>query len=1003
MPSGARGAGTYEQPNNCLGIIMPSSLNLDPRLTLRRPLAWIPTAPWDSKLAALVIAALGGLGHGMAEAQQAPSASAGPELQEIVVTGSLIKRTDTETPSPVQVITAEDLKNSGYTNVSDVLRTLSANGSGTLNQGFGQAFAAGGSGIALRGLSVGDTLTLIDGQRMVSYPLSDDGERSFVDVTAIPINAVEGIDVVKDGASALYGADAIAGVVNVKLKKSYVGSEFTVEGGTTQYGDGTTEHASGIWGMGDLANDGYNVYVALDWHHQDKILGANRDGAFTTTNWSALPGGINTQPGAVGVLGNASGLAYPDSVSGYLVNPLTASGQPYAFLPGCDQASQNANKCTFAFPGIIQSPTTQINVLSKFTKSLADDWTATVTGSVFDSSAQQIAATSFGHAFSNTGQESGSIVNITGGPGTLFGTKVYPVLSLPATSSLNPFGTAANLVYSFPDIGPYQVDVDTLTYRLFGDVNGKEFGWDLHGDVGVMYSSMTQKIFGEIVPSLAQADLNSGAYVPGVSTDGQALFAPEMSDHPSSTLGVVDLTGQRDLFDMPGGPLTVAVGGQYIHKALNAQAPPSVTSGYQEGVILFAVGSQDDEAGFIELGGKPIRQLEVDLSGRYDHYDTYGGSATPRIGLKFTPVDQFAIRGTWGKGFRAPSIAEAGTAGLAFGQGNTNDPVLCPGGVANVKGTFNALCSYPAVGVAASNPDLKAVTSTNATFGVIFEPLKALSVSVDWYHIELKNDIISASSAGGFYTDAIALVRGPPAKLLECTATTTGGTPCPTVSVLTPVGYPSYTVVPYVNAGSTKTSGYDMDLKSQFDVGEFGRLKAELNYTYIAQYELIANDTIFDLAGTHGPQSISGDTGNPRSRAVASLTWDMGPFSSTISVNYQSSFSIVDPSSGYNTCLQALQGRSPSAYGSAISSGVTTLPSQWYPYCSVGHFTSANLYASYAANDHLQLHGSITNLFGSVPPVDLQTYGGGAELAYTTLDQDGAVGRFFLAGATYKF
>ena len=287
-------------------------------------------------------------------------------MQEVVVTGSLIKRTDTETPSPVQIITDQDLKNSGYTNVVDVLRNLSANGSGTLNQGFGQAFAAGASGIALRGLSVGDTLTLIDGERMVSYPLSDDGERAFVDVTAIPFNAVESIEVLKDNASAVYGADAIAGVVNVKLKKTYVGSEVTMEMGTTQYGDGTTEHGAGIFGIGDLSSDGYNFYVALDWHHQDAILGANRNGAFTTTNWSSLPGGLNTQPGAIG----ASSLTYPDSVTGYLINPNTPSGTPYAFLPGCDQASQNADKCTFAFPGRIQSPSTQINLLSKFTKAL---------------------------------------------------------------------------------------------------------------------------------------------------------------------------------------------------------------------------------------------------------------------------------------------------------------------------------------------------------------------------------------------------------------------------------------------------------------------------------------------------------------------------------------------------------------------------------------------------------------------------------------------------------
>jgi iron complex outermembrane receptor protein len=928
-------------------------------------------------------------------AQQGPP-SQSPELTEIVVTGSLIKRTDVETPSPVQVISAVDLKDLGYTNVSDVLRNLSANGSGALSQGFGQAFAAGGTGIALRGLSVGDTLTLIDGARMVAYPLSDDGERAFVDVSAIPINAVDSVEVLKDGASAVYGAEAMAGVVNIKLKKSYVGAEFTAEGGTTQHGDGTTEHANGIWGMGDLSSDGYNFYVALDWHHVDAILGANRDDAFATTNWSSLPGGQNTQPGAIG----ASALTYPDSVSGYLVNPTT--GNVSGFLPGCDQNSQNADKCTFAFPGRIQSPATQINLLSRFTKALWGDWTATITGSVFDSSAQQVAATSFGHAFSNTGQEQGSIVNITGAPGQLIGTSVYPVISLPATSPLNTTGATQNLVYSFPDVGPYQVDVDTITYRLFSDLHGTAAGWDLDGSVGIMYASMTQKIWGNLIPSLAQADINSGAYVPGVSTNGQALFAPEISDHPSSTLGVADVHGSHELFDMWGGPLTAVLGGQYIHKALNATNPPSVSSGYQEGVIAYAVGSQDDTAAFLELGGKILPQLEVIADGRYDHYDTYGGSATPKLSIKYTPIEQVAVRGTWGKGFRAPSIAESGTSGLAFGQGNVYDPALCPGGVANVKGTFNALCAYPAVGVETANPNLKAVTSTNATFGFIFEPIRQVSVSVDWYRIDLKNDIISASSAGSFYTDSVGIVRGPPTTAAVCTATVTTGT-CPQATVTTPVGYPAYTSIPYVNAGETKTSGIDVDLQSHFDIGDFGSLRARINYTYIHQYELVVSGETFDLAGTHGPQSISGDTGNPKNKATASLTWDAGPFSNTLSVNYTGSFSIVDPSSGYSSCLSALVGRGPSAYGSAISSSTTTLPAAWYPYCSVNHFTDVNWYGSYQVNDHLNLHGSITNLFNSVAPVDLQTYGGGGELAYSTLDQDGAIGRFFLVGATYKF
>jgi iron complex outermembrane receptor protein len=172
----------------------------------------------------------------------------------------------------------------------------------------------------------------------------------------------------------------------------------------------------------------------------------------------------------------------------------------------------------------------------------------------------------------------------------------------------------------------------------------------------------------------------------------------------------------------------------------------------------------------------------------------------------------------------------------------------------------------------------------------------------------------------------------------------------------------------------------------------------------VIQFEYGYQGTTYDLTGTHGPSSISGDTGNPRDRAVASLTWDKGPFTSTLSANYTGPFSLTDPSANYNTCLEAIESGAPSAYGPAISPGVTTLPSAWYSYCTVHRFIDVNLYASYQATDHLSVHGSITNLFNSDAPVDLQTYGGGAELRYdAALDQDGAVGRFFLVGATYRF
>ena len=271
------------------------------------------------------------------------------------------------------------------------------------------------------------------------------------------------------------------------------------------------------------------------------------------------------------------------------------------------------------------------------------------------------------------------------------------------------------------------------------------------------------------------------------------------------------------------------------------------------------------------MGGKPVKQLEFDAAVRYDHYNTYGGQATPKFGFKVTPIDMLSFRATWGEGFRAPSISESAVAGTAFGEGNTNDPLLCPNGVTNVKGTFNALCAYPAIGVNTTNRNLKAVTSKTTTLGVIFEPAPTFNVSADYYRVQLDNDIISASAAGGFGASFLQLQRGAPALLAQCTNTTTNGTPCNTVNVLTnaggmTVGYPAYELIPYVNAGETTTSGIDsryaQSLRTQGRSGAVER-RDQCAGMRVNEFEYGYQGTIFNLVGTHGPSSISGDTGNP--------------------------------------------------------------------------------------------------------------------------------------------
>jgi len=196
----------------------------------------------------------------------AVAAAPGPnadELQEIVVTGSILRRTDAETPSPVSVVTAEDLELRGINTVAEGLQRLSANGAGAMTQGWntGSNFANGANAVSLRGLTVQSTLTIFDGLRMAPYPLADDGHRNFVDLNTIPDAVLDRIEVLRDGASSTYGADAIAGVVNVITKKEFSGLRLNASGlGTIKGGTERVVYATAKTGI-----VGFTRAQAFEW------------------------------------------------------------------------------------------------------------------------------------------------------------------------------------------------------------------------------------------------------------------------------------------------------------------------------------------------------------------------------------------------------------------------------------------------------------------------------------------------------------------------------------------------------------------------------------------------------------------------------------------------------------------------------------------------------------------------------------------------------------------
>ena len=926
---------------------------------------------------------LGGLAVGVMPAfAQAPAGSeANPQLERITVTGSNIRRIGAETPSPVQVITAEDMKKSGATSVQQVLQSITANGQGTLSQGFSGAFASGASGVSLRGLTVGATLVLIDGHRSAPYPIGDDGQRSFVDIANIPFDAVERIEVLKDGASAVYGSDAIAGVVNIILKRAFQGTTLNADLGTSSKRDGNEYKVSGITGFGDLERDGYNLYIAAEARKHNQIKYADRGGSFTQTDFTKT-GGYDVTAGVINPLNGG----LPRSATGYITD---ADGNIPGFFPGCDATKLAAGQCTYNNTwSQIQPATENYNLVTRYTMKLPADWQLSVQGTYFQSRSQQLAGPS--RAFA------GGYQGITSGPGVVPAVlaAVDPT-TIPSTNPSCPKGTGLSsglLRYTFLDVGPTVTDTNARTSRFVVDLNGGFSGWDLAAAAGYTEVKLDLRGSGSVNAANLQQALNSSTapYLVGGPNSAAVLgfIAPTLTASDSSKLSFLHVGASRDLLALGGGPLALAVGADYVQRKQDALAPADVAAGLIDSFSNnFTIGKQTVKSAYAELVAPITKQLEAEAAVRYDSYNLSGGKASPKFGFKWTPLSQVALRGTVGRGFRAPGPAENGTAGQTYFTGSGYDPVLCKGNDAKATGNFPSECSISVGTVQGTTPTLKPETSKSFTLGLIIEPLRELSVSIDFYSIEINNQIV-AGAAG-------PVVRG------------TNFTPIPQVqadgstALVRPSVAPiAFKTAGYANANSTKTSGVDIDMRWKHRFEGLADFSSDFNVAYMNKYDVTIDGVTYKLAGTHGPLVIGGDTGSPKTRFKWINELSRDAWSITGTVNYIGSYDLTDPSYSAPTCLDGLgYGAGASAYQDVIGNGMVPQGVS----CKVKSFTTLDLSGRYDLSKQLSLHASVLNLFNTSAPLDWGTYGGGAAPYNPSLHGAGAIGRYFTVGATYKF
>lgn len=942
----------------------------------------------------LVFAGGAAVGIGMlaqpAMAQQADTSTAAP-VQRVEITGSSIRRVDAETPSPVQVISADDMKKSGYTSVTEVLQNITANGQGTLSQGFSQAFASGASGIALRGLTTAATLVLIDGHRMAPYPLSDDNQRSFVDVSNIPFDAVERIEVLKDGASAIYGSDAMAGVVNIILKRNFTGTTINAEGGTTTEGGGTTTHFSVTSGIGDLETDGYNAYGSVEYRHQDKILFTQRlgDGDWTRTDW--LPyGGRNLTPG------NNSRNPTPTTYGSVYLLDSTASGAPTSantyFYPGstCNVTTLNASQCQWHSPVAEVSPkTSNLNILGSFTKRLSDGWKLDLKASMFDSKAEQYPAG--GLQSYGGGNPFGGIVAVSAGVAPYVATQAQDAITVPVGYPGNPFANPAYIYGVIPGAPTPNTQIDSKSYRLVADLTGTIGEWDVDASVGWTRINTVQNQYGFFNSSALQAAINRPTnpfLVNGGNTaaDLAAIF-PSDSATDVSKLSFAELHLSRSLAQLPGGDLSIGTGGSFIYRDMESPAPGIVADGIVNGNNAYVSGTQKNASVYAEIVAPVLKTLEIDGAARLDHFDGgVGNATTPKIGFKWTPSNMFGLRGTYATGFRAPNAAESGRSGNAYLADTINDPILCPDGSVTTAGNVISACTTQAVHLNSASTTLQPEKSRSATLGVILEPIKGWSSTLDVYQIQIKNQIITGPD--GDY------VRNAPQTQICSDGTPTGQVTCPVGTGQNTAGTILYIPNNYINANSVKTSGLELESHYKFKMADYGSLMAKFDWSHMMSYILTqpgAPD--YQLAGTHGPFIIGGDTGNPKDRIQTSFTWEKNALSLTSTFNWISDFSLTDPSYGLNTCNDG-------AHAVGWWARTATIPAN---YCHVASFLDTDLTARYAVSKQLSVHAGIMNLFNRQAPVDFNTYGGGAYPVNPSMHSAGMIGRAWNVGLTYNF
>ncbi len=916
------------------------------------------------------------------QAQTKPEASKAKTLKAVTVTGSLIRRVDVETASPVVTVDRAAIANAGNPTMGNVLQQLpaiSGNATNTQNNTNGGGVASptleGGDGaarISLRGLGVNRTLVLIDGQRMAN-----------ADVNMIPQSMIERVDVLAEGASTVYGSDAIGGVVNFILRKDYKGVEASVNGGVSSHGDGQRHGLSLIGGM---TGDNYNIVGGLDYNKYDAVLATQRkfsahplylsSGALTASGSSTIPTGKIQLPASIGsqygcAVKNGTVLVTKaqgngSSQSDYRCDKYPVDSYNYNAYNYIQTAQQRTDGFLLGSYNLTPNLTFFANAFFNHTQSSGQDAPAPT---IANSDGWYVAASNPINPF-----------------GVTFGTD-------PANppGQAQGYGFNTRLTGAGTRLHTYDTQNVQINTGLRGAFGQSSWNWDASLDYG--HSNRVQRDYNELNIAAFQAAINSGV---NIFDQANQPALKGLVDTPvyvyTNATKQVQFDANGELWDLPAGAMQLAVGTLYRQQSMNYTVTPDAVLNLatgkcqilQEGCGSPGRGSQNVKELYAEsliplLADQPwAHSLNVDVGVRTSHYNTSGSTTNGKIAVEWRPIADLLVRGTVSQVFRAPNLDELYD-GVTLIQPSLNDPCVgltatqltqhaaacqsVPPGWVNTNQQVNTYYS----GASTVGQSLKPEKGKSIDFGLVYNPgwMPGLSSSVDFWHIYLTN-LLTPIAAQTIVNSCFANNSSPYCSLISRYGNNTQL-----------AGQVNVIDTPVVNLGNLSTSGIDFTLDYKiphFNLGgvDPGNFKAGFASTYLSTY---SNDATPGQPGAHTVNYAGTYTqqfGNmTRWRGTVTLNWTLGNWSAQWQTRYINSL----------TNLNA----------DAAIAGVNL------PMASV---TYHSLKVGYAVPSiHTTFDVGVDNLSNKVPPL---IYQNGLNYNVDTSTYD-TLGRYYWARATVKF